>query len=103
MLGNGSRSIGIGLKLRTSSGVWSGESTSAGATRSAPFARERVIAAQWATSEHARLCAASTGGAAHAATARSSAASQASRVGWSQSSWTTRRHAGSARSQWLCQ
>ena len=103
MLGNGSGASGIGLKPRTSSGVWSGESTSAGATSSAPRARAPGRRAQWATSAHPRLCATSTGGAAHRATSRSSAASQSASLGSSQSSCTTRRQVGSARSQWLCQ
>src|SRR5262245_15931639 len=103
IVGNGSRTSGIGLKLRTSSGVWSGDSTSAGATSSAPLARPDVRRAQCATSGQARLCAASAGGVAHSATYRSRAASQSSSFGRSQSSCTTRRDEGSARSQWLCQ
>src|SRR5688572_12243216 len=65
MLGNGSLTNGIGLKLRTSSGVCTDESTSAGATSNAPFTGVLERIAHWAMSAQDKLWAASTGGLAH--------------------------------------
>src|SRR5207244_895537 len=103
MLGNGKRTRGTGLKSRTSSGVWAGESTSAGATSRAPFTPSSDRVTQWATSEHARLWATRTGGPSHSATWRASVSSQSSSLGSIQSRWMTRRQAGSSACHRLCQ
>jgi hypothetical protein len=92
-LGNGSRSVGIGAKLRKA-GEHAGRSTSAGATSRAPRTCRRnangAVAAQWATVMQPRLWAIRITGVLSAAMASASAATQSSRRGVSQSACSTR-------------
>jgi len=78
-------------------------STSAGATSSAALIPPPPACTRCATSAQPRLCATSTGGAAHAAISRSSAASHSTRSGISQSRWSTRRKLAPEASHRLCQ
>jgi hypothetical protein len=85
MLGNGKATSGIGLNPRTAAGVWAGESTSEGETRSAAFTPCPCILDQCATNAHPRLWATTTGGTMQSKTACCSVSIQSARQGFSQS------------------
>src|SRR5438270_159397 len=103
---NGNRSSGMGTKPSVPGGYF-GDSTSLGATRSAPLilANSEGVAclARWATAAQPRLCAASTTGPGALRTAARMRSIQSALLGVSQFSCSTRRVCLRSRSQYVCQ
>lgn len=82
ILGNGKGRRGIGLNPRTAAGVWAGESTSEGETKSAAFTSCPYILDQCATNAHPRLWATRTGGTMQLKTACCRVSIQSTRQGF---------------------